>query len=119
MTKQSLINRLFSFFSKKEVEKIVETKAKQEGYITPLEAKGMIEKAGGRFFTVEFNKKTTGSPRKMNSQVIKGEAFDKNLVRVKEASKAKHNPQDCIRQFDVNTLTSIKIKGETFKICGK
>jgi len=117
MTKQSLINRLFSFFSKKEVEKIVETKAKQEGYITPLEAKGMIEKAGGRFFTVEFNKKTTGSPRKMNCQVIKGEAFDKNLIRVKEASKAKHNPQDCIRQFDVNTLTSLKIKGQTYKVC--
>lgn len=84
----------------------------------------------GHFFTVEFTKKGkkgTGDLRTMNCQYLSGQQVDPlGVISVKEAAKLKeynkqvklgNNPKkDYIRSFDIQTVNTLTLGGQTYKL---
>jgi hypothetical protein len=85
--------------------------------ISKEEALEKMQNNKGRFFTVEFTTKKDNTVRRMNCQYLSGQKVSKlGLVKVKECSKMKKTPDNCIRNFYIGNLIELKINGEECKI---
>lgn len=71
----------------------------------------------GHFFTAEFVTKE-GSRRTINCQYLKDQSQSElGYVKVQEAIKRKMDPEgNAIRQINMQTLKSLKIAGQTYKV---
>lgn len=93
--------------------------------ITPEEAKDIILSSKGKFFTVQFVKKSTGELRKMSctlnmkSKLKGGEStINKDYqIPVVDTVLAKQDKY-AIRSFDVNTLKHLTINKQDFDVLG-
>lgn len=84
--------------------------------ITRKKALDLMKANKGHFFTAVFTKKD-GTLRSINCQYLKDQTnSDLGYVKVKEAIKMKLDPNDCTRQINLQTLTSLKIAGQTYKV---
>lgn len=91
------------------------TKAKR---ISKTKAYELMEGNKGRFFTAEFIDKK-GQVRVMNCQFLKDQNKSKlGYVKVKEASlmRSETDPKKTIRQINLQTISSLKIGGQLYKI---
>lgn len=79
-------------------------------------AHALITSAGGSFFTVNFIKKN-GESRVMNCQYLKGQKISVlGYVKVKETKLMRTDPENAIREINLQTVKSLKIKGVTYTI---
>lgn len=69
----------------------------------------------GYFFTAEFVKKD-GETRVINCQCLKDQDPKLGYIKVKEASLMRTDPENCIRQINIQTLVSLKIGGVPYKV---
>lgn len=84
--------------------------------ISKTKALDLIKNSKGHFFTATFTKKDN-TQRTINCQYLKDQtASDLGYVKVKEAAKLKANPKDSTRQINIQTLTTLKIGGNLYKI---
>jgi hypothetical protein len=86
--------------------------------IKRVRLEGFIRKLGGKIFTVEFTKKDR-TKRKMNarlsvSKFVKGTGRSNGLSTpcIKVFDMQKH----AYRQVNLNTVSSIKANGQSFKV---
>lgn len=95
--------------TKNQNKKIMTTKR-----ISRKKALELMKLSKGRFFTVEFTKKD-GENRVLNGQYMSGQKDNNSYVLLKESGKLKlgENP---IRNVNLDTLKTIKISGETYRI---
>lgn len=107
-----------------EVTKTTSTKKDSKGKvlakikpkkISKTKALELMSNCGGRFFTAEFVNKED-EVRVMNCQYIQGQDHKLGYVKVREASKMRSTPKDCIRQINLQTIKSLKIAGVAYKI---
>lgn len=95
--------------------------------ISCRKALALMQNNHGHFFTAEFVKQEDGELRTMNCQYLSGQDIDPlGLVKVKEAAKLKaYNKlvkegktpkKDYIRSFNVQSLKTLSIAGQTYKI---
>jgi Asp-tRNA(Asn)/Glu-tRNA(Gln) amidotransferase C subunit len=84
--------------------------------ISRSSALNMIENSKGQFFTVEFTKQD-GTLRKLNGQYVKDQKKSNlGYVLVKESGKLKKGEKNPIRNVNIQTLKSLSIHSETYKI---
>lgn len=84
--------------------------------ISRQKALDMIKDNKGHFFTAVFVKKD-GTDRKINAQYLKDQQdMSLGYIKVREASKLKSTPNDCTRNVNLQTLKSLKIKGNEYTI---
>jgi hypothetical protein len=85
--------------------------------ISRTRALHLMQNSKGHFITVEFVKKD-GQLRKLTGQYIKDVQPTLGLgnITLKEAIKAKLTPKDSLRQFNINSLKSLKTGGILYKI---
>lgn len=90
-------------------------KAPDTKTISKTKALELMENNRGHFFTATFvSKKGT---RTINCQYLKDQTYSRlGYVKVKEAIKAKMDPADAIRQINMQTLTELKIAGNSYKV---
>lgn len=88
----------------------------RKGGISTKDALKLMQESKGRFFTVTFDKKSTGSERILNCQYISGQKITGNLVKVKEASLLLKKDPNPVRSFDLNTLKKVSISGKVFNV---
>jgi hypothetical protein len=96
---------------------------KPDNRISKTKALDLLKNSKGHFFTAVFLKKD-GSERTINGQYLKDQDNSPlGFVKVKESSKlkqAKNTPsgvrKDVIRQINVQTLRSLKIGGQLYKV---
>jgi hypothetical protein len=96
--------------------------AKQELTVEQFEA----ETAGGKIFTVEFHKRTTGELRKMNcrrgvSKGVKGTGMkynprERDLLTVYDMQKINEGTDEkgAFRMVNLSDLVSLKLGGKTY-----
>lgn len=83
--------------------------------ISRTKALDLLKNSKGHFFTAVFVKKDN-TDRTINAQYIKDQTPSVlGLVKVRETSKLKAN-ENPIRQININTLKSLSIGGEIYKI---
>jgi hypothetical protein len=97
------------------------------------QAADMIRKSGGKIFSVTFNKRSTGTPRRLTGRVGvtqqvtgEGKAFnprDHNLLTVYEfvgsGQDAKGRHSTIGRQWRhvaIEGITSLRMRGKTFQV---
>lgn len=91
-------------------------KVRVPALISRAKALDLMQSAKGQFFTAVFTKKD-GTERVMNCQYLKDQEEPKiGYVKVKDAILRKASPQDCIRNINLQTMKSLKIKGANYKI---
>jgi hypothetical protein len=103
--------------AKKAVKAIVKTvfKAPATKTIGRTKALELMENNRGHFFTATFISKK--GERTINCQYLKDQTYSKlGYVKVKEAIKAKMASGDAIRQINLQTLKSLKIAGNVYKV---
>lgn len=84
--------------------------------ISKTKALELMENNKGHFFTATFIDKKN-EERTMNCQYLKDQTYSKlGYVKVKEAIKAKMTANDAIRQINLQTLKSLKIAGNSYKV---
>lgn len=84
--------------------------------ISRTKALELMENNRGHFFTATFVSKKKGE-RTINCQYLKDQTYSRlGYVKVKEAIKAKVDPKDAIRQINMQTLTALKIAGNSYKV---
>ena len=83
--------------------------------VSKTKAFDMIMGNNGRFLTAEFIDKK-GNVRVMNCQVLREQDPKLGYIKVKEASLMKSDPENAIRQINIQTLKSLKIAGVAYKI---
>lgn len=76
----------------------------------------LMENNKGHFFTATFVDKKN-QERTINCQYLKDQTYSRlGYVKVKEAIKAKMDANDAIRQINLQTLKSLKIAGNSYKV---
>jgi len=88
---------------------------KKDNRISRSKALNFIKNNKGKIFSCIFVKKD-GSERKITGTYIKSNDENLGLIKVKEFSKTKTHPDDCIRYVNVQTLKRLKINGENYRV---
>jgi len=83
--------------------------------ISKTKALELMENNKGHFFTATFIAKK--GERTINCQYLKDQGRSSlGYVKVREAIKAKMDPKDSIRNINLQTLKSLKIAGNTYRV---
>lgn len=84
--------------------------------ISRTKALSLMQNNKGHFFTAVFVKKD-GTDRKMNCQYMADQGTQAlGYVKVKDMVLRKIDPNDCIRNLNLQTLKEIKIAGKFYKV---
>jgi hypothetical protein len=92
------------------------SKGRQTPKITRAKALEMMKNNKGRFFTVTFMKKDN-TERTLNGIYVKDQTPSPlGYIIMKEAKLMKSGAKEQIRNINLQTLISIKIKGSTYQV---
>lgn len=84
--------------------------------ISRLKALELMKNSKGQFFTAIFDKKD-GTERIMNCQWLKDQKENPlGYVVVRDAALIKTNKNNCTRNINLQTLKSLRLSGQTYKI---
>jgi len=84
--------------------------------ISKSKALSMMQNNKGRFFSVQFTKKSDKTLRTMNCQYLSGQTINLGIVKVKEAALLIAKDPNPVRSFDIHTVKRVSIAGNVYKI---